>query len=166
MHAENRATPAPTPRRGRRVLMAAAVVTLAATALLSCAKSDSDGGSGTTAAPTTAAPTTEPAEVTTTAASADGKPSFTSFEVSSSVPCQGGNATATMSFETKNVESIEISIGGGAFASTAGYGPNESDVVASIPCSGATTSSIQLKGCNGEDVCATSDKKTVEVTAS
>jgi hypothetical protein len=94
-----------------------------------------------------------------------GAPSFTSFELAeSSVPCDGGNATVHMSFETVNVASIEIKIGDGGFESTAGYGPNESDVVAEIPCSGATSSSIQLKGCTEDDECAESEVQDVTVT--
>jgi hypothetical protein len=62
--------------------------------------------------------------------------------------------------------------GGGMSAGTrtassrarAGYGPNESDVVASIPCSGAGESSIQLRGCTEDDECAASESKTVTIT--
>ena len=93
-----------------------------------------------------------------------GAPSFTSFDVSGSVPCEDGNATATMSFTTINVVSIEIKIGDGGFESTAGYGPNESDVVAEIPCSGAGESTIQLRGCTEDDECADSEPKTVTIT--
>ncbi|MET0145471.1 MAG: hypothetical protein ABW328_11915 [Ilumatobacteraceae bacterium] len=92
-------------------------------------------------------------------------PSVTSFDVSSSVPCESGNAAATMSCATTNVVSTEIEIGDGGFESTAGYGPDETDVVASIPCSGAGESSIQLRGCTEDDECADSDSKTVTITA-
>lgn len=145
-------------------LVRAAIVLLAATSLFACSKSDADKASSGSGTPTTAA-TTQESVASTTATPSDGTPTFTSFDVSPSVPCESGNATATMSFTTENVESIEISIGGGEFASTAGYGPNESDVVASIPCSGAGTSTIQLKGCSGTDECATSDEATVDITA-
>ena len=93
-----------------------------------------------------------------------GAPSFTSFDVSSSVPCEGGKATATMSFETVNVVSIEIKIGDGEFESTAGYGPNETDGVASIPCTGAGESSIQLRSCTEDDDCADSESEKVTIT--
>ena len=93
-----------------------------------------------------------------------GTPSFVTFEVSSSVPCEDSNATATMSFTTENVAGIEIKIGEGDFESTAGYGPNESDVVAEIPCSGAGESSIQLRGCTEDNECAESERKTVTIT--
>jgi hypothetical protein len=93
-----------------------------------------------------------------------GAPSFTSFSVSSPVECQSGNATVDMSWESINVVSIEIKIGNGNFEGTAGYGPNESSVVASIPCSGPETSSIELRGCTGDDTCAQSSKESVEIT--
>ena len=93
-----------------------------------------------------------------------GAPSFISFSVSSPVECQSGNATVDMSYETMNVVSIEIKIGDGRFEGTAGYGPNESSVVASIPCSGSETSSIQLRGCTEDNTCAESSKEAVEIT--
>jgi hypothetical protein len=93
-----------------------------------------------------------------------GAPSFTSFSVSSPVECQSGSATVEMSYETVNVVSIEIKIGDGRFEGTAGYGPNESSVVASIPCSGAETSSIQLRGCTENATCAESSTESVEIT--
>ena len=52
------------------------------------------------------------------------------------------------------------------FESTAGYGPNETDVVAEIPCDGATESSVTLRGCTEDNECAESERKTVTVTAS
>ena len=60
--------------------------------------------------------------------------------------------------------SIEIKIGGGEFESTAGYGPNETHVVTSIPCTGAGESTIQLRGCTEDDDCADSESKTVTIT--
>jgi hypothetical protein len=93
-----------------------------------------------------------------------GAPQFTSFTVSDSVPCANGNATATMSFTTMNVVEIEIKVGDGAFATTAGYGPNESAVVASIPCQGAGTSSIQLRGCTENHTCVDSPRRAVQIT--
>jgi len=95
-----------------------------------------------------------------------GAPSFTSFELkSSSVPCDGGNATVHFGFETINVVDISIKIGDGKFEETAGYNPNETDVVASIPCTGAGSSSIQLKGCTEDDECAESEVQDVTITA-
>jgi hypothetical protein len=93
-----------------------------------------------------------------------GAPVFQSFQVTSPVACVDGNAEVTMSYATLNVVSIEIKIGDGSFAGTAGYGPNESGVVASIPCSGAGQSSIELKGCTESLDCANSSKETVEIT--
>jgi hypothetical protein len=93
-----------------------------------------------------------------------GAPQFETFDVSSSVPCQGGNATAHMSFSTLNVVEIEISVGGGNFATTAGYGPNESDVVASIPCRGSGESSVQLRGCTEDHECVNSARQPVQIT--
>ena len=93
-----------------------------------------------------------------------GAPQFESFDVSPSVSCQGGNATAQMSFSTLNVVEIEISVGAGRFATTAGYGPNESNVVASIPCSGPGESSIQLRGCTEDHECVDSTRQTVQIT--
>ena len=95
-----------------------------------------------------------------------GAPSFTSFELkSSSVPCDDGNATVHFGFETINVVDISIKIGDGKFEETAGYNPNETDVVASIPCTGAGSSSIQLKGCTEDDECAESEVQDVTITA-
>ena len=94
-----------------------------------------------------------------------GAPEFVSFEASSEVPCEGGNATVDMSYETINVVSIEIRIGDGNFEETAGYGPNETGVVAEIPCEGAGESSVTLKGCTEDNECAESDRKTVTITA-
>ena len=52
------------------------------------------------------------------------------------MPCQDGNATANDELHHAERRELEIKIGDGEFAGTAGYGPNESDVVAEIPCSG------------------------------
>jgi hypothetical protein len=59
---------------------------------------------------------------------------------------------------------IEIKIGGGKFEGTAGYDPNETAAVASIPCNGAGQSIVQLRGCTEDDECATSEAKTVTIT--
>jgi hypothetical protein len=81
------------------------------------------------------------------------------------VSCSNGNAEVTMAYATRNAVSIDIKIGDGAFASTAGYGPNETAAVASIPCSGAGTSSIQLKACTEDNTCTTSDTEAIEITS-
>ena len=93
-----------------------------------------------------------------------GAPQFLSFDVSPTAQCQNGNATAQMSFSTANVVSIEIKVGDGNFASTAGYGPNESSVVASIPCSGPGESSIELRGCTENQTCVNSAQQDVQIT--
>ena len=69
-----------------------------------------------------------------------------------------------MSFTTLNVVQMEIKIGDGRFETTAGYDPNETAAVASIPCSGAGESSIQLRGCTEDDDCATSEQLAVTIT--
>lgn len=148
----------------RSVALRVGVLLLAATSLFACSKSD-DASSSDTTAPTTESTGTSGDDASTTAAPSGDGPSFTSFEVDSPVPCESGNATATMAYETEDVETIAISIDGGAFASTAGYGPNETDVVASIPCTGAGEATIQLQGCNAADQCTDSDEATVEITA-
>ncbi len=140
----------------RRSLLFAVPLLLVAVGMSACGDDDDDGGATTTAA-AGGATTTDPGMHA-------GAPSFTSFEVSSSVPCESGNATATMKYTTVNVVSISIKIGDGAFESTAGYGPNETSVVASIPCSGAGSSSIQLRGCTEDNDCADSDTKQVTIT--
>lgn len=147
-------------RPGFHQLVAISTVTLAAAFMAACG-SDDDSGSGTTAPSAPSAPSSEGGGGGGMSA---GAPSFTSFDVSSSVACESGNATATMSFTTENVASIEIKIGDGSFESTAGYGPNESSVVAEIPCSGAGESSIQLRGCTEDGECADSDSKKVTIT--
>lgn len=146
----------------RSVALRVGVLLLAATSLFACSKSD-DASSNDTTAPTTES--TSGDDASTTAAPSGDAPSFTSFEVDGPVPCESGNATATMAYETENVETIAISIDGGEFASTAGYGPDETDVVASIPCTGAGEATIQLQGCNAADQCTDSDEATVEITA-
>ncbi len=80
------------------------------------------------------------------------------------MPCKDGNATVTMAFTTINVVSIEIKIGDGKVAGTAGYNPNETAAVASISCRGAGQSSIQLKGCTEDNECATSEVQTITIT--
>ena len=177
----------------RRALMFAAPVVLAVAGLAACG--DDDDSAATTAAAattTTAAATTTKAETTTTAKAATtttkaattttrggggattstdpgmqaGAPSFTSFALKeSSVACEGGNATVHFGFETINVVDISIKIGDGNFEETAGYNPNETDVVAEIPCTGAGSSSIQLKGCTEDNECAESDVEDVTITA-
>ena len=89
---------------------------------------------------------------------------FDSFTVTSPARCSNGNATVTMAYTTRNAVSIGIKIGNGTFASTAGYGPNETGVIASIPCSGAGTSTIQLKACTEDNTCTTSQTKTVHIS--
>lgn len=134
-----------------RCLVWIAAATLATASLAACGADDSsgsapmptDGGGGMQA----------------------GAPSFQSFTVSPSVQCENRNAEAHMSFSTLNVVDIEIKIGSGKFAGTADYGPNESDVIASIPCSGAGTSSVQLRGCTEDHTCADSAAQPVEITA-
>lgn len=129
------------------------------------------------APPTTAArvPTTTTRATTTTArptpTTSDGgggmqagAPEFETFTVTSPVPCEDGNATTTMSFTTMNVVEIEIKIGAGSFEGTAGYGPNETAAVASIPCTGAGESTVQLRGCTEDDECVTSDAEKVTIT--
>ena len=175
----------------RRALMFAAPMLLAVAGLAACGDDDDSAATTTAAAATTAAATTTTkpatttkAETTTTKAATTttrggggattstdpgmqaGAPSFTSFELEeSSVPCDGGNATVHFGFETINVVDISIKIGDGKFEETAGYNPNETDVVASIPCTGAGSSSIQLKGCTEDDECAESEVQDVTITA-
>jgi hypothetical protein len=150
-----------------RTLLAGAA--LASLGLSACG---SDGGASPSPAPVTnpAQPTVPPAPPVPTTdggggSAQAGAPQFVSFQVSSPVACVDGNAEVTMSYETMNVVSIEIKIGDGDFAGTAGYGPNETSVVASIPCSGAGSSSIELKGCTESNDCARSPKASVEITA-
>lgn len=155
-----------------------------ALATLGFAACGDDGNGATTDSTTPAAPTTpvrpttpvvpttavRPATPTTHGPAAPttdggggmqaGAPRFESFEVSGSVPCQDGNAEATMSYATLNVVDLEIKIGDGSFAETAGYGPDESAVVASIPCSGAGSSSVQMRGCTEDHDCVDSPSAT------
>jgi hypothetical protein len=165
----------------RRSMLYAVPVLMVAVGVASCGDDDDTAATTTraattTVAPTTAAPTTtRPEEPTTTRGGGGattttdpgmqaGAPSFTSFEISSSVPCEDGNATVTMKYTTINVVSIAIKIGDGRFEETAGYGPNETDVVAEIPCSGAASSSITLQGCTEDNECAESDTLPVTIT--
>jgi hypothetical protein len=158
----------------------AATTTAAAATTITAATTTTKAATTTTRAATTttrAATTTTKAATTTTrggggaTTSTDpgmqaGAPSFTSFELEeSSVPCEGGNATVHFGFETINVVDISIKIGDGNFEETAGYNPNETDVVAEIPCTGAESSSIQLKGCTEDNECAESEVKDVTITA-
>jgi ABC-type histidine transport system ATPase subunit len=69
-----------------------------------------------------------------------------------------------MSYTTLNVVDIEIKIGSGEFEETAGYGPNESDVIATIRCSGAGSSTVQLRGCTEDHECADSPARAVTIT--
>ena len=46
----------------------------------------------------------------------------------------------------------------------ADLGPNETDVVANIPCSGAGSSSVQLRGCTEDGDCADSPRRDVTIT--
>jgi hypothetical protein len=167
--------------RSRRALAIAGLAAVALT-LVACGDDDDSGGA-TTAAPTTTerVPTTtaRPATTTTPPPTTSGAPSttqdggggmqagapqFLTFEVTPSVACESGNGEVTMSYTTMNVVDISIKIGDGDFEETAGYGPNETSVVASIPCSGATSSSVQLKGCTEDGECAESPVRDVQVT--
>lgn len=165
----------------RTSLVAAALAGIACLGLVGCGSDSSASPADTSTPDTTTAPRPTPTPAPTPAPQPTpaptptdnggggggmdaGAPSFTSFTVSSPVECQSGNATVNMSYETMNVASIEIKIGDGRFEGTAGYGPNESSVVASIPCSGAETSSIQLRGCTENNTCAESSKESVEIT--
>jgi hypothetical protein len=49
---------------------------------------------------------------------------------------------------------------------TAGYGPNETSVVANIPCTvgEATEGSVQLRGCSESDACAESERQSVQIS--
>ena len=132
-------------------------VLAAASIFVAACGDDDDAGSSTT---TPASPTTDGG-----GGMQAGAPSFTSFEVSSTATCESGNAEVTMSFETENVVDISIKIGDGSFEETAGYGPNESDVVANIPCTGDGSSSVQLKGCTEDGECADSPKRDVTITS-
>lgn len=185
-------SPAPTtPSRARRrgAVVRLSLVGIALAGLVACA--DDSGASPSPApAPSPANPTTpvapvdparptrptapvEPVTPTTpTSPTTDGggsmqagAPSFATFEVSSSAPCQSGNAEVTMSYATINAVDMEIKIGGGSFAETAGYGPNESDVIASIPCSGAGESTVQMRGCTETHECADSPVRHVTITS-
>ena len=145
----------------RRRIVRLSAVALVVVALAACG--DDDAGSPTTSP---AVPTT-PGSPTTTDGGGGmqaGAPSFTSFEVSGSAPCQSGNAEVTMSFATENVVDISIKIGDGSFEETAGCGPNETDVVANIPCSGTGSSSVQLRGCTEDGDCADSPRRDVTIT--
>ena len=153
----------PASGRSARALAIGAVALVVV--LCGCSKSDDDSSAtSTTKAPATTTATTPTTEAPPT--TAGGAPKFLTFTASSPVPCQDGNATTHMAFTTQGVQDMAISVDGGPFAETAGYGPNETDVVASIPCSGAGSGTVQMKGCNVADECATSDEATVEITAS
>ena len=145
----------------RRRIARLSAVALAVIAL--AAFRDDDVGSATT---TPAVPTI-PTTPTTDGGGgmSAGAPSFTSFEASGSpAPARTATPTSTMSFATMNVVDISIKIGTGDFEETAGYGPDESDVVAEIPCTGAGSSSIQLRGCTEDGDCADSPRRDVTIT--
>jgi hypothetical protein len=121
----------------------------------------------TTTPPTTASPpaqtSTAPPTTSGGGSAQAGAPVFDSFTVTSPATCSNGNAEVTMAYTTRNAVSIDIKIGNGSFASTAGYGPNETGVIASVPCSGAGTSTVQLKACTENNTCTTSELQTVEI---
>src|SRR6478735_7134972 len=154
-------------------IIAASFVAAAALAFGACgsdAKSDATTTTTTKPATTTtrpATPTTKPATPTTDGGGGAqaGAPQWVSFEITSPVACQGGNATATMKWETRNVVTVAIKVGSGKFESTAGYNPNETAAVVSIPCTGAGTSSVQLRGCTEDNTCADSPVRDVTITA-
>ncbi len=50
------------------------------------------------------------------------------------------------------------------FAETAGYGPNETAAVVSIPCTGAGTSTVRLRGCTENNTCTESPARQVTIT--
>jgi hypothetical protein len=145
----------------RRITIAA-VVALAALTAAACGDDDTAGSATTTPVrPTTPiAPTTNAGGGGMSA----GAPSFESFVVASSVPCRAGNAEARMSYTTLNVVDIGIKIGNGGFEETAGYGPTDTDAVATIPCSGAGTTTVQLRGCTEDGECADSPARNVTIT--
>jgi hypothetical protein len=70
-----------------------------------------------------------------------------------------------MAWTTTDVDRLSIDIGGSGFKGTAGYGPNETSVVASVPCTGAGQSTIQMQGCNVAGACAKSEKVSVTIDA-
>ncbi len=157
-----------------------AAVALAALTLVACG--DDAAGSPTVASTSPAVPvrpstttvppvapttTVRPVTPTTTdggGGMSAGAPSFQTFDVSSPVPCQAGNADATMSYTTLNVVDIKIKIGSTGFEETAGYGPDETAVIASIPCTGPGTSVVQLRGCTEDGQCADSPARDVTIT--
>jgi hypothetical protein len=145
---------------------AAATTTKAATTTTKAATTTTKAATTTTKAATTTTRGGGGATTSTDPGMQAGAPSFTSFALKeSSVACEGGNATVHFGFETINVVDISIKIGDGKFEETAGYNPNETDVVAEIPCTGAATSSIQLKGCTEDNECAESEVEDVTITA-
>lgn len=147
---------------GARAAQAVAVGAVALLVVLTgCSKSDDSSSDAKTT--TTKATTTTEATTTTLAT---GTPEFTSFEVESPAVCEAGNATVHMAYTTENVDQMAVSVDGGEFAGTAGYGPDETDVVVSIPCGGAGEGTVQLQGCTIKGECAESTKETVEITAS
>jgi hypothetical protein len=167
--------------RRRTSIVRLSAVAIALLGLAACGDDGASTASTSPAAPVTPVPDTSPAvpvaptnpvppsnPVTPTTNGGGGMqagaPSFQSFEVSSSVACQDGNAEATMSYTTLNAVDMEIKIGSGSFGETAGYGPNESAVVASIPCSGAGQSTVQMRGCTESHDCADSPVRHVTIT--
>lgn len=161
----------------RVALISVFVASLATFGLAACGSDDASTASTSPAVPTapntnppptnppvTNPPVTNPPATDGGGGMQAGAPSFESFDVSSSVPCEGGNATVTMSYSTLNAVTMSIKIGSGNFEETAGYGPTEQSVVASIPCSGAGTSSVQMRGCTEDGQCADSPKRDVTIT--
>lgn len=122
---------------------------------------------------TTAARTTTTAARTTTSGgsptsgpptSADG-PRFVSFDVLPNAPCDGENATVTMAYATTGVETIAVSVNGQPYEGGAGYGPNETSVVANFPCPPGSPpeATVRLQGCAGDGRCAESEDRSVTV---
>jgi hypothetical protein len=132
----------------RRMARGWSALALAAFGLVACGGADassgtSDGGGGMQA----------------------GAPTFETFDVSATAACEDGNAQVTMSYTTLNAVDMRIKIGTGNFEETAGYGPNETSVIADIPCTGAGESSVQMQGCVEDGQCADSPIRHVTITA-
>jgi hypothetical protein len=137
----------------------------AALVFAACGGDDDDdaGGGGDT---TTTQRETTTTEARTTTSAAEGGTAFLTFTASDSAPCSDGSAGVTMAYTTRDVVDISIAVNGGGFEETAGYGPNETGVVANLPCTAgeASEGSVQLKGCSDGGSCAESEKQTVQIT--
>ena len=143
-----------------RMLRTIVPLALSAVLVLAACGDDDDDSDSASGGDTTAA---GGGEAATTAAGSG--PAFLTFTASSNATCDDeGNAEVEMAYTTRDVVDISISIDGGAFAETAGYGPNETAVVADIPCTVgvAQEGSLRLRGCNQDGECAESETVTVE----